>query len=526
MRLRWRRRRAAIAPSAVLAPYGRPTFIQRHRKLMFALLTFTAFFYGIAFAFTTTYFLVELVMPLALVALLIIWALPEREIPDTRLIDSLLFVFIAALFTWPNYLALALPGMPWITLIRLTMIPLALVFLVSLSQSVRMRKELGEILATVPAIWKLLAAYSVLCVISVAFAGSISDSANKVIAALLNWVLVFFIAAKVFARPGNATKLAYLLWFCTVWVCLIGIPEAHYSHVPWAGHVPSFLKIGDELVQRIMAGTARAATGIYRVQSIFTTPLTLAEFLAYSTPFLLHLIFVNRRWSVRVALAATLVLMFYTIIKTDSRLGFVGFLISFMLYTLFMGARRWKTDKSSLLGPATVLAFPVGAIAMLIATFVVGRLRARVWGNGPQTASNESRLTQVAEGLPKVMSHPWGYGFGHGAEVLGFTNGNGILTIDTYYLAVALDLGIIGFIIYFSMFIIAIIRAIPVAYRASGEEGFLAPATMMMVNFVIIKSIFNQTDNHPLVFAVLGMIVALLYRVKRLEAGKEASSAI
>lgn len=519
MRLRWRRKPRSAKPAiAVLAPYGRPTFVQRHRKLMLLMLTFAAFIYGAAFTITTTYFLVEMVMPLAMVGLLIVWALPERELPDSQLIDQLLLLFIAALFMWPNYLAIALPGMPWVTLTRLTMIPLALIFTITLSQSARQRAELGEILSTVPAIWKLLAVYAALCVISVAFGDGISASINKVIVALLNWVLVFFVAAKVFVRPGNATKLAYLLWFCAVWVCLIGIPEAHYNHVPWAGHVPSFLKIGDELVQRIMAGSARAATGIYRVQSIFTTPLTLAEFLAYTTPFILHLAFVNKRWTMKAALAATLVLMAYTIIKTDSRLGFVGFLLSFMLYTLFVGARRWASDRSSLLGPATVLAFPVGAVIMLIATFVVGRLRARVWGNGPQAASNESRLTQVAEGLPKVFSHPWGYGFGHGADVLGFTNGNGILTIDTYYLTVALDLGLAGFVVYFGIFIVAIIRAMPVAYRAKGEEGFLAPATIMMINFVIIKSIFSQTDNHPLVFAVLGMIVALLYRAKRSEA--------
>ena len=38
-----------------------------------------------------------------------------------------------------------------------------------------------------------------------------------------------------------------------------------------------------------MSGSSRAATGIYRVQSKFTTPLGFAEFLALSAPFILHI---------------------------------------------------------------------------------------------------------------------------------------------------------------------------------------------------------------------------------------------
>lgn len=129
------------------------------------------------------------------------------------------------------------------------------------------------------------------------------------------------------------------------------------------------------------------------------------------------------------------------------------------------------------------------------------------------------------DGIPKILSHPWGYGFGRSAEILGFTNGLGVLTIDTYYLSVALDLGIVGFFLFFSIFIVAIIRAMTRAYSADGEAGYLAPAAITLVNFVIIKSIFSQTDNHPLIFAVLGLIVALIYRFDRSRTGDERAAA-
>lgn len=527
MRLRLFRRRPQPVgnPAAVLAPYGRPTFVQRHRKLMLSILIFAALFYGAAFALTTTFFLVQLAIPLVPLVLIVFWAMPDREIRESPLIEWLLFAFIAAMFVWPNYLALAIPGMPWITALRLVAFPLALIFLTTVAQSKSYRSELKDILSAAPAIWKLVAAYAALSLASVFVSGSVTFSFNKFSVAMLYWIMIFFVAAKVFVRPGTAVKLAYLLWFCVIVVCLITIPETRQGHVPWAGHVPSFLKIQDDAVNRILAGSARAATGIYRAQSTFTTPLGLAEFLAYTMPFALHLLLTEQRVRIKLAIAATLPLMVYAVFKTDSRLGMVGMFSGVLLYILFIGARRWSSDRSSLLGPATVLAFPAGAVIFFLSTFYIGRLRAKVWGNGPQSASNEARMTQLMDGIPKVLSHPWGYGFGRSAEVLGFTNGLGVLTIDTYYLSVALDLGIVGFFLFFSIFIVAIVRAMTRAYSADGEAGYLAPAAITLVNFVIIKSIFSQTDNHPLIFAVLGLIVALIYRFDRSRAGGERAAA-
>jgi hypothetical protein len=47
-----------------------------------------------------------------------------------------------------------------------------------------------------------------------------------------------------------------------------------------------------------------------------------------------------------------------------------------------------------------------------------------------------------------------------------------------------------------------------------GESGLLIPISVMLLDFIVIKSVFSQQDNHPLVFMALGMLAALLWRIR------------
>ncbi len=43
---------------------------------------------------------------------------------------------------------------------------------------------------------------------------------------------------------------------------------------------------------------------------------------------------------------------------------------------------------------------------------------------------------------------------------------------------------------------------------------YLLPIAIALSNFVIGKSVLSQVENHPLVFMLLGMAIALLARAK------------
>lgn len=497
---------------------GTDNFWRRHRKSLMFLLGFCAVLYGFIFTLLSSVFLLQLAIPLVLMAMFVIWLLPDTGRAPTRLLNKLLTAFIIALLCWPDYIALAFPGLPWVTMVRLTGIPMAFILLICLSTSSRFRQDLMESLNSIPITWKLMIAFTAIAAFSIIFSKDKSLSISKLTIALLYWTSVFFVAAYAFRTPGRVIKFSYLLWGIVILVCLNGLWEARLEALPWAGHLPSFLQVQDEAVQRIMTPHARAASGIYRVQGKFTTPLGMAEFLALATPFVLHLMMTARTLSLRLATMATIPMMFYAIILTDSRLGVVGFLMAFMIYLLYWSARRWRERKDSIVGPAVVLGYPLIFALFIAATFVIRRLHNMVWGGGAQQFSTNARQQQFEMGMPMVLSHPWGHGIGMGAGTLGFVSPGGIVTIDTYFLAVALEYGVIGFLTYYGMFLAAIYHGGKALLTTHDRELlYLAPLVIAMMNFVIIKSIFSQQENHPLAFIILGAIMALTMRVKLAE---------
>ncbi len=459
-----------------------------------------------------------LVTPLLLLALSAIWLLPVAKRAPTRIITACFFAFYVSVLLWPDYLAISLPGLPWITLRRLSSAPLFLALLIALSVSPRFRGELKGVLEGSPLIWKLLAAFVGIQAVSIVWSANVGLSADKFVIAQLYWTMMFFVGCWIFSRQGGPHLWAALLCLTLVPLGLIGIWEFRLSQIPWANSIPSFLAIEDESVQRTLAGAMRSGTEIYRVQAIHGTSLGYAEYMALATPFLIHFIMGGYRPAVRVAAILLIPFTFYLIVITNSRLGVIGFMLSFVMYFFFWSVRRWRTEGGSLFGPAITLAYPALFALFVAATLFVGRLRRMFWGGGEHQSSTDARTAQYELGIEKLMGRPWGFGIGQGAEGLGYTNPGGILTIDTYYLLVALDYGIIGFFIYYGMFLAAtgkgFLSYVGTPADADRERLLLLPAAIALANFVVIKSVFSETENHPLPFMLMAMVVALAWRAR------------
>ena len=75
----WARRPTRPKPD-ILAPYFRHGFWGRHKVLSCLVLAFVAALYGLVFGVTATVFLVQLMIPVALVLLLSLGLLPENGV--------------------------------------------------------------------------------------------------------------------------------------------------------------------------------------------------------------------------------------------------------------------------------------------------------------------------------------------------------------------------------------------------------------------------------------------------------------
>lgn len=510
-----------------MLPFYRPRRMNRWAKLaVYVGLALACFGYGFAYARFAPFLMVPFAIPLALLAVLVIWALPSGEYAPTKALQPLYIAFFAALFLWPGYLAIALPGLPWITLLRLTGLPLLLVMLVCLSVSDQFRRRVIDIFSYDPWISRMFVAFFVLATLSVGYSMAVGPSASRYIVAITNWFCIFFVSLVLFSRPGFARRWMWLFISMATMVCIVGAYESRIHHVVWSNHIPSILKIEDEAVLRALSGLSRAATGKYRVQGTYGTPLGLAEFLGLVAPFAVHLILTSKTNGPRIFASGYILLALYVVLETDSRLGLISSLLSMLLYILFWALLQWRRNKGSIIAPAIVLSYPAIFVVGVAATFAIGRLRAKFWGNGAQSASDQSRVDQWNIGIPKILNHPWGYGLGQSGNALNYVGPDGIQTIDSYFLSVLLEYGVIGFILYYGMFARgAWIGARTIARgNVDDELQLLMPLSICLIDFIVIKAVFSQDDNHPLAFMILGAVVALCRRADLAQPQAESSA--
>ncbi|MBN9544677.1 MAG: O-antigen ligase family protein [Alphaproteobacteria bacterium] len=512
-----RPRRDVIKPLGPLKPFAkaqRSWYRPSRSWLLVSLLLLFCLIYGFAFAILVPFIVVPFAIPPMILLLLIIWAMPDATAP-VRTMAFFFFAFFIGMMVWPNYLSIALPGLPWISIKRLTVFPLVLLLLYSISVSQEFKNTLISALKNVPIIWKAIAAFAIIETASVALSNDLPFSLSKLIVAQTEWTAIFFVSCYVFLKPGRPTRWMLCMWGAGIWVCAMGIWEYRIGYVPWRDHIPSIFQIDDPAVQRALAGSQRSALGTHRVQSVFTTSLGLSEFLALTIPFVMHFVGSEFNWKLRIAALISIPTFVFVIVISQSRLGLVGSLVSLLAFIFIWAFRRRIADKNNPFWTGILVAYPVISSLIVASTFFVGRIHARVWGNGPQQFSDQSRIEQWKLGIPKIISHPWGYGIGKGNESLGFLDQGGFGTIDSYYLLIALEYGIVGFVIYYGLIFFALYlagkRAIsPEPLR--GENALLIPIGIALANFIVIKSVFAQSDNHPIVFMILGMLVALLYR--------------
>ena len=473
--------------------------------------------YGFFFALTAPYLIVPFAAPVALLLALSVWALPSSGKPPVRTMELFFCSVFVGLILWPNYLALALPGLPWITVIRLTGFPMAALLLVCLSISQQVRSEIWQVVTVIRPLWTLFLAFIALQIIPMPLSDSISASFSRVLVHMVNWTAIFIVAAYVFRKPGRPQFYINLLFALAVPIMVISVLEYMQRSSLWASSVPSFLKVDDPMVQIMLGNVVRSATGLYRAKATFSNPLGLGEFMALLTPFAIHFAVGQYRPTTRVFAVIALPLIFYVIRLTDARLGVVGFLVSFLVYLLFWGLLRFKRRGQDLISSVLVYAYPAVFTVAVTAVMTIQPLNVLVFGGGAQSASNWARQNQLKMGIPKILQNPIGHGAGGSGEAMGYA-ADQFVAVDNYYLTLGLDYGVMGTMAFVGMFAVAIIygsRTAILATKETDKEVFLLiPLATCFCAFLIIKSVFSQEDNHPLLFMMLGMVAALVHRVR------------
>ncbi|GGI90918.1 hypothetical protein GCM10007973_29030 [Polymorphobacter multimanifer] len=505
-----------MASNAVLRPYDpqRKLWVG-WRVLLFVALVAVSAFYGMMAAVLPMRLISFPLAPILIMAGLILWLLPDIGGMHDRFYEKLLLWVLAVHMLWPPYIALNVPGLPWISPPRIVMAILVATFLMNLATSQQMRSEAAASVKVLPRINTVFWCFWLLTTLTVFISRDPSQAITKYVNNQIFWTMMFVLGAVVGRREGMARRAAVAIVASTIPAALTSMYEFRVGKVFWVEYLPTWLWGDTELVGNLLDSSARSTTAdLYRVRGTTMNALYFAEYLSMVLPLAVHLAFTSKIFWKRALLAAGIMAMMVAMYLTGARSGNIGILLTFGLYTMLAAIRRRTDNPGSIGAMATLVSYPVIAMVGVATILLWRRAYVLVLGGGQHSPSNEAREVQWANGIDILQRNPIGHGAGNSAETLGYTNLGGSLTIDTYYLSLMLDYGVIALPLFFLIFSSPLFLAFKSVFRKNDNDvEMLVPMGIGLFNLLIIKSVQSSESNLPVAYILLGVCFALTARM-------------
>lgn len=443
---------------------------------------------------------------LALLLMLCIFLMPRRLWGSDRGATRLFVVFLALYCLYPHYISLQLPGLPWISPQRVFLAILFFVWLYVLRSNDRLRQLLKSYVLEYRPFFILFAIFVASQCLSLPLAMDPVLAFTKFSLFQLYWTFAFF-ATLTLIRTERRLKFVPVLFIgFAAFQCLIGFQEARLERLIWLDWLPPGFGADSEVVTRMIQGVFRADG--YRVQGSFSVSLVYSEFLVLMLPFAMFAFIEGSNLWLRVAGLATSIAVLPAQFLSGSRLGMVGTLVIFVLLGTVYCVRTWRQDRRGVWKPLIIAALPTFLMLFFVAYAASPRLQALTIGGGQHQASTDGRMIQLGMAIPKIIERPFGYGVGLAGEALGFRNLAGVLTIDSYYLSLLLEVGVAGFLAYFAMIGWAVVIGFKTYLKAEpGPAKIAGPLSLALVGFITTKLVLSQTDTHTVVFVMLALIL-------------------
>jgi hypothetical protein len=421
------------------------------------------------------------------------------------------------LAVWPPYLAVAIPGLPWITPVRVTLALLMLGLLLQMSQSSSARSELrGVAVAIKPA----LVGYGLFWLFAfatVVMSSTPGDSFVSSLNYLILWNMPFIAAGWILIDKNALPRMVRLLMFCIAFVFVLTVLEYRQREPIWFNHIPSFLKVDEAVLAVILGDQGRVGDDRYRARGTFGVPLYYAQFILMLTPFMVHAAFTERAKKQAAALA---LLLFALVVcwMTNTRTGLTGFIVVVSGSVALYGLRRTlnPTSKSDMVAPAVFIAAPVGILMLLVAIAASPRLQSMTLGGAQHAGSDQVRGNQWDRALAALANNPLGYGTNSSGPIAGKPNAGGIWIVDSNWINFLLDYGVIG-ACGFALFAgLAIFYGVQIYLRNLDKSADLCgPAAVSIGSFLMTMYTISYVGSFPFLLVLVGAISATRYRLLR-----------
>jgi hypothetical protein len=509
----------------ILPPYTRKVTDLRHRLVKAAVITATLAF-AIVMGFWIALFS-TLVVPIfvAIIGVLLLaamWMADDLE-PDLSRIGAFLYLsFIALLIGWPNYLAVDVPGLPWITPTRIVLALMAGVFLLQASQSRITRDLITDAISGMKPAYIGYAVFIFFMFATLLVAKKSGDGLSFVVQQLILWNLPLLVGLWLFNDQRLAPKMLVVVAVPLSIVMVLTYFESRI-HLPiWIPHIPSFLQVDGPQMQAFLSTQFRY-DGTYRAKGIFGIHLYYSQLLLIVLPFVLHRALEATSPARRGLAIAFLGLTIFTILLNNTRTVMTGQLVVFAGMLGIFALRHYLHTRSRLdmTGPIVALSIPAAIVVMAALVASSTRLRNMTLGGKANVGSDDVRAGQWQKAFDALLSNPLGHGTGDSGPLTGRL-ANGIWIVDSQWINFLVDYGIIGAggLMVFLAFV-AITGVLIYLQRADRSADLCGPAAVAIGSIMMTMITISYVGNLPLLMILVAMITATRHRLA--QAGKLAS---
>ncbi|MFZ1991409.1 MAG: O-antigen ligase family protein [Alphaproteobacteria bacterium] len=458
----------------------------------------------------------------AIVAAITVVLMPAHKRPvNTRAFVIALAIFLGAYVVWPPYVAVTLPFMPFITPARALLMLLLVGWIFTVAPANKIHERLWERLGRAKPLW--IAILVIIAFRALAIPGAMYPdiAAKSLLDQCMSLFLPLIVAVSLIESERDVDLIGRVLLVAAIFIGLTVVYEAIAKHNFFVEHLAKLVHYEAHWLDMILTPSVRN-DGRFRTQGPFTVPLSLAEFFTLVIPFLFYAFDKAKNPAVRFGLILIAALFEFGIISTDSRTAMVTSVCLYGFYAAFRGVIFLRAHPKAELKPLMMLF--VAFIALSIPVVLIAMLDRL--GLGHTLGAHGTRGAQLALGIPKILKQPIiGYGSGIAGYVLGY-RGDGVhLTIDNYYLQVALDAGVPALLAQFVLQGWLLWVSLGGALRSKDVARARVYLTFFLffVSFTLVRTTLSQADNLSLSYIMMGVFAA--YHAIASKAEKEEMAA-
>lgn len=450
------------------------------------------------------------VMLLGVFAIAILFALPlGRRAVNTRILVFALAFYVGFDVMWADYVAVDIPFLPYITPVKLVILMLAGFWIVLAASSREIHDRMWKALTTLPILTFALATVIFFNLLATPFSIDRAASSRELFNDVVFFYIPFLIAATTIRSRGDVDAILKTLVYCAGAVGVIVVLESILHRNLYVAVFGKWINYDAPWLRLIFAGASR--DGKYRALGPFVNYLSLGDYFVLTLPFVLY--FFERAKSVwlKLLLGSIFALSIYGIFAADSRTSLLAALIVCSIYGVIKALNFLSFNQGSPLRPLIVLVLVGGMVAAPLAVWESYR---RVGGDNAFGAAG-SRTLMFQAGIPKIKHRPIiGYGPGTSGIALDFRSDGVNLTIDSYYLSMALDAGIPGLIGFLLLPTTLVVVAFRRMRRNTPDAPLFLAFCLSGIGFGLVRSTTSQYENINFFHILLGAFVALLLLIK------------